>query len=347
MIISNFASQLKNPVFLILFFIILGIVFVNGYTDASHSIVNSLSARTLSIDHSIYIVTIFNFLGVLMITPLAPTVVRTIYRMFSFGEDPKQALVGITAALISIVIWSLTCLILGIVASESHSLIAGLTGAALAISPGLSGINLSQWIKVFFGLILSTLVSFVIGYLIVEIIKSLCQYSDRRKTKRYFGWGQIMGTGLVAFLHGAQDGQKFIAVFLMAMSYVDHFNDGTSLSYLSVVIFIVAIFLGIGTFTGGHVIVKSFGFDLLKLENFEGFAGDLASIISLIIALIFGLPVSTTHTSTTAIMGVGASKRLSNVNWSYVRKMGLSWILVFPGCGLLAFLITKILIHWI
>ena len=147
----------------------------------------------------------------------------------------------------------------------------------------------------------------------------------------------------MAFLHGAQDGQKFMGVFMLGLSYNGLVEASASGGFV-IPIWVMALCsltMGFGTSVGGMRIIKSVGMDMVKLEKYQGFAADLSAAICLLGASLFGIPVSTTHTKTTAIMGVGAAKRLSSVDWKIVKEMVLAWVLTFPGCGVIAFFMAK------
>lgn len=232
----------------------------------------------------------------------------------------------------------------GIPTSESHALIAGLSGAAIALHSGLGGINGSEWIKVLYGLVLSTLLGFVLGWLSVKLLGVLCRPLDRRKTNVFFRYAQIGGGAAMAFMHGAQDGQKFMGVFLLGVFLAQgQAHVETFVIPLWLMILCSAV-MGLGTSIGGYRIIKSVGMDMVRLEKYQGFAADTAAALCLLLSSLTGIPVSTTHTKTTAIMGVGAARRLSSVNWGIVKEMVLTWILTFPGCGLIGFLTAKLFI---
>jgi PiT family inorganic phosphate transporter len=146
----------------------------------------------------------------------------------------------------------------------------------------------------------------------------------------------------MAFMHGAQDGQKFMGVILLCV-YMSKGEALPSDIHIPIWLMIVcSLVMAAGTAMGGKKIIKSVGMDMVKLEKYQGFSADIASAISLVFCSVFGLPVSTTHVKTTSIMGVGAVKRVSAINFGVVKEMAMTWILTFPGCGLLAFLVTKV-----
>ena len=146
----------------------------------------------------------------------------------------------------------------------------------------------------------------------------------------------------MSFMHGAQDGQKFMGVILLSLFMINGQGVTSTVTIPVWLMLICSAVMGLGTSIGGKKIIKSVGMDMVKLEKYQGFSADIAASISLLISSVFGVPVSTTHAKTTAIMGVGAAKRLSSVNLSVVGDMALTWILTFPGCGLIGYLMTKL-----
>ena len=334
----DFINQIiQNPFLLVIVGLTLGVILVNGWTDAPNAIATCVSTRSLSPKKAIIMAAIFNFLGVLVMTLISRAVAQTIYNMVDFGNDANNALIALCAALFAIVTWAVAAWFFGIPTSESHALIAGISGAAIAIQGGISGINSSEWIKVLYGLILSTVLGFVLGYIVVKIITLICKNIERRKTNTFFKYGQIMGGAAMAFMHGAQDGQKFMGVFMLGIFLANGYTSVNEFSIPLWLMILCSIIMSLGTSIGGYKIIKTVGMGMVKMEKYQGFAADTAGAICLLISSLFGIPVSTTHTKTTAIMGVGAAKRLSSVNWSIVKEMVLAWILTFPGCGLLGF----------
>ena len=144
----------------------------------------------------------------------------------------------------------------------------------------------------------------------------------------------------MAFMHGAQDGQKFMGIFLLGVCLANGNAAVTSFEIPIWLIILCSVVMTLGTSIGGYKIIKTVGLGMVKMEPYEGSAADIAGAICLFLSSALGIPVSTTHTKTTAIMGVGSAKRLSNVNWGTVKEMILAWVLTFPGCGLLGLLST-------
>ncbi|MCQ2463428.1 MAG: inorganic phosphate transporter, partial [Clostridia bacterium] len=231
----------------------------------------------------------------------------------------------------------------GIPTSESHALIAGLTGSAAAINGGFSAVNGSEWIKVLYGLVISVFLGFILGFVLCKAVTVIFSRADRKKTDGFFTSAQIFGAASMSFMHGAQDGQKFMGVILLCLVLSSGQGSDTENFIIPVWLMVLcAAVMGLGTSIGGKKIIKSVGMDMVKLEKYQGFSADIASSLALLLSSLFGIPVSTTHAKTTAIMGVGAVKRLSAVNFSVVKEMCLTWVLTFPGCGIIGYIMTKI-----
>ena len=159
-----------------------------------------------------------NFAGVLVMTHFNASVAATISNMVDFGTDTQAALIALCAALFSIVVYSVAASVFGIPTSESHSLIAGLTGAAIAIQGGMDGVNASEWVKVIYGLVMSLLLGFAIGWLTCKLVTLLFAGADRRRSDGFFRYAQIAAAAAMSFMHGAQDGQKFIGVLFLGVA---------------------------------------------------------------------------------------------------------------------------------
>jgi len=337
----EFLEQLiANPVLLITVLLTLGVVMVNGWTDAPNAIATCVSTRSLSPRTAIIMAATFDFLGIFVMSSVNTLVAETIYKMVDFGGDSGEALVALCASLFAIVIWATAAWWFGIPTSESHALIAGVSGAAIALQGGIGGINPGEWVKVIYGLFLSLILGAFSGWFIVKVIEILLKKVDRRKTHTPFKYAQICAAAGMAFMHGAQDGQKFIGVFILGVFLSKGQSHVPDFQLPIWLILLCSIVMAIGTSIGGTRIIKSVGMDMVKFETYQGFSADLAGVFCLFLASTFGLPVSTTHTKTTAIMGVGAAKRINSVNWGVVKEMLMAWILTFPGCGLIGFLMA-------
>ena len=344
----DFLTQVtQNPALLVTVLLTLAVILVNGWTDAPNAIATAISTRAIAPRPAIILAAVFNFFGILVMTTINKKVAETIYNMVDFGDNSHDALVALCAAMVAIVLWAVAAWIFGIPTSESHALIAGLTGAAIAIHNSLSGVNGGEWVKVLYGLLLSTFLGFAMGYVFVKFVEMLFRNVDRRKTIGFFQNAQITGAAAMAFMHGAQDGQKFMGVFLLGMALNSGQTNVTTFEIPFWLILLCSIVMGLGTSVGGYRIIKAVGMDMVKLETYQGFSADIAGAGCLLISSLTGIPVSTTHTKTTAIMGVGAARRLRSVNWSVVGEMLLTWVLTFPGCGLIGFVMAKLFLAFL
>lgn len=339
---SFLQGMTSQPVLAITIFLTLGVIFVNGWTDAPNAIATCVTTRCLNVRTAIWMSAAFNFLGVFIMTKINSSVATTISNMVDFGDDTGYALIALCASLLSIVVYSVAASVFGIPTSESHSLIAGLSGAAIAIQHGIGGINLSEWSKVLYGLVLSLLLGFGSGWMICRLITWICHRMDRGKTNRFFSMAQIAGAAAMSFMHGAQDGQKFIGVLFLGLAFSNGQSSVNGIQIPAWLMLLCSVVMALGTSVGGEKIIKSVGMDMVKLERYQGFSADLAGAFCLLCSSMFGIPVSTTHTKTSAIMGVGAVRRISAINFGVVRDMMLTWIFTFPGCGLISFVIAKI-----
>ena len=335
---ATFIAELaSNPVLVAVTLLNIGVIVVNGATDAPNAIATVVSTRAMKPKLAILMAAVCNFLGLLLVSLVTSAVAHTIFNMVDFGGNSQQALIALTAAMIAIIVWGAAAWWFGIPTSQSHSLIAGLTGAAIALQGGFGAINGGEWMKVVYGILLSTLLGFFLGWANSKIVGRVCRNMDRKRTTKVFRWAQVASGAGVAFMHGAQDGQKFMSIFVLAITLATGVGQADQMVLPIWLMFFCALNMGIGTAVGGERIIKSVGLDMVKLEPFQGFAASAATFFCLMLSTFAGLPVSTTHTNTTAIMGVGAAKRKSAVTWGIAVDMVKTWVLTFPGCGLLGF----------
>ena len=336
---SVLAAIAANPMLGAIVVLCIGATMVNGATDAPNAIATVVGTRAMSAGRAIAMAAICNFIGLVGITAISTAVAGTIFGMVDFGGDNHAALVALAAAMVAIIVWGVAAWALGIPTSQSHSLIAGITGAAIALQGGLGGINADQWIKVIYGLVISTVLGFGTGWLFVRLIKRACAGFSRSVTTRFFKWAQIVAGAGVAVLHGAQDGQKFLSLAMLAVM-LGMYGTSDMQGFPLWLIVLISLAMSLGTAVGGRKIIKSVGLEMVKMEQYQGFAACLSACFCIGLATFTGMPVSTTHTKTTAIMGVGAEKSLRGVKWNLAGRMVLTWVLTFPGCGFLAWAFT-------
>ncbi len=343
MSLSYFWGQMvQNPLLMIAVFLTLGVILVNGWTDAPNAIATCVVTRCMSARAAIIMAAIFNFLGVYVMTMLSPKVAQTITKMVNFGTDPDKAIIALSAAMFAIVTWATAAFVFGIPTSESHALIAGLTGSAIALNGSLAGVNGAEWVKVLYGIVISVTLGFGLGWLMCKLVTVIFRKVERRKTEPVFKYAQIVGAAYSAFMHGAQDGQKFMGIIILCLFMSQGQEIPAGMPPETWIMVLCAVIMGLGTAIGGKKIIKSVGMDMVKLEKYQGFSADISASSSLLLCSLLSLPVSTTHAKTTAIMGVGAVKNVKAINFSVVKEMCLTWVLTFPGCGLIGFLMTKL-----
>lgn len=319
----------------IVLFLILGAEFVNGWTDAPNAIATVVSTRVLRPFVAVIMASLLNILGAMSGTAVAATIGKGIV------DADVINLTTVGAAMVGIIFWSTLAWRFGLPTSESHALVAGMAGAGLATA-GPSALLWIGWQKVLIGLVFSTFLGFGGGLLLMMGISWFFQNHPPRNVRRLFGKLQILSAAFMAFSHGSNDGQKFIGVFTLALvigGIIPEFHVSWQ------VIVLCGVIMGIGTSVGGYRIIRTMGLRMVKLETPSGFSAETAAAVCIELASRMGIPVSTTHTINTAIMGVGASKRLSAVRWGVVREVVAAWILTFPVCAIIAWLAVKF-IEW-
>jgi len=317
----------------VVLFLVLAAEFVNGWTDAPNAIATVVSTRALTPRTAVIMAVFLNILGAMSGTAVAATIGKGIIR----PEAVNLGTVG--AAMVAIVFWSTLAWRYGLPTSESHALVASLTGAGLATG-GTDVLLWAGWQKVLIGLIFSTFFGFLGGYGIVSTINRLFYRAKPGVIRRVFGRLQVLSSAFMAFGHGSNDGQKFIGAFTLALVL------GGVLKEFQVhleVILLCSVVMGVGTAFGGWRILKTMGFKMVKLETHQGFAAETGAAACIQLASGLGIPLSTTHTISTSIIGVGASKKLSAVRWGVVGNVVAAWILTFPVCGVIAYLIAALI----
>ncbi len=341
--LTYFWSQMtQNPLLFLAVVLTLGVILVNGWTDAPNAIATCVVTRCMSARAAIIMAAVFNFLGVYVMTMLSPKVAETVTKMVDFGTDPDKAVIALSAAMFAIVTWATAAFVFGIPTSESHALIAGLTGSAIALNGSFDAVNGGEWVKVLYGIVISVTLGFGLGWLVCKLVTACFKSVERRKTEPVFKYAQIAGAAYSAFMHGAQDGQKFMGIIILCLFMSQGQPIPQNMEPATWIMVLCAVIMGLGTAIGGKKIIKSVGMDMVKLEKYQGFSADLAASSSLLLCSLLSLPVSTTHAKTTAIMGVGAVKNVKAINFGVVKEMCLTWVLTFPGCGLIGFIMTKI-----
>ena len=316
----------REPALLITALLTLAVLVVNGWTDAPNAIAGAVVTGALPFRRAVALAAVCNFLGVLCVTSVNASVADTIYSLASFGGGSRAALAALCAAMAAVVLWAALAWCFGIPTSESHALAAGVSGAAVALEGSFSCLRWDSWGKVLLGLLLSALAGFGAGRL------AACRLRAVKASDRTLLGAQVPGAALAAFLHGAQDGQKFLGIFLLGTALARGQGGQSSPLIPLWLMALCAGFMALGTLLGGRRIIDRVGRDMVSLGPREGLAADLGSIACLLGATALGLPVSTTHTRTCALLGVGSAGG-GRVDRRVAGEVALAWLLTFPGCG--------------
>ena len=334
-------ALIANPILGVIVAIAIGATIVNGATDAPNAIATVVGTRALDPDRAILMAAACNLIGLFLISFVTTAVAHTILNMVDFGGDNHMALIAVCAGSVSIIVWGIISWYFGLPTSNSHALCAGITGAGVAIT-GFAGISGHEWMLILVGLVGSVVCGFGLGWLFARLTNVLFSSTNRTKVRDGFRIAQIATGAGVALLHGAQDGQKFLSIALMGIIIATG-GDLNEMGGMPLwLILVIALSMGLGTALGGKRIIKTVGMNLAKLEMHQGCVASLAAAACIAIATFTGMPVSTTHTSTAAIMGVGAERNIKHVNWSTTKTMVLAWIITFPACGIIGYALTKV-----
>ncbi len=332
---------------LLIVIIILAFIFdyINGFHDAANSIATIVSTKVLTPFQAVLWAAFFNF--------AAFFISKYIYKEFGIGNTVAKwvhaefiTLEVILAGIIAAIIWNLVTWWFGIPSSSSHTLMGGFVGAALAHAGGLSqhGKDVINYVKViptFLFIFLAPLIGMVIAFFITIFIVNLCKRSNPYKAESWFKRLQLVSSAAFSIGHGGNDAQKVMGIIGAAMIYYqgklgNHMDFNQFASQYAWVPFTSFLCIALGTMSGGWRIIKTMGTRITKVTPLEGVAAETAGAITLFMAEHFKIPVSTTHTITGSIIGVGATKRLSAVRWGVTINLLWAWIVTIPISALLA-----------
>jgi PiT family inorganic phosphate transporter len=306
--------------------------FVGGFTDAANAIATSVGSRALSPMSAVLMAGVLEILGALSGTAVALTIGKGIVAL------DLISLSTVAAALIGAMVWSLLTYYLGIPVSETHGLIGGIVGAALALT-GTEAILWAGLAKVLIAIIASPLLGFLGGAVLVRIIYFSCSSGPARKMSSVFKNLQRLSAAFMAFSHGRNDAQKPMGILVMALALHFGWKDPSVPLWVILSIGLVA---GIGVAYGGWRIIKTLGMKLAPLAPEQGFAAETSAACALQLGSILGIPVSTTHTITSSIVGAGVARRFSSVRWGVAVDIMFSWILTLPATVAFGWLFNKL-----
>ena len=311
----------------------IGFGVANGFNDAANAIAAVIGSRALSPRAAIAMAAFFNFAGAATGTAVALTIGKGIV------DAQALTLTTIIAGAGAIVIWAVMATRYGIPISLTHGLVAGLVGAGITIS-GSGSIVWGVLAKVISAVGIAPLLGFAGGFLLMVAIMWLFRRSALAKVRTIFNNLHILSAAFMAYSHGKNDGQMPIGLMSMALMVYYGWSEFQIPFW---VIAVSAASISLGTATGGWRVIRTLGLRITNLRPVQGFAATTSAATVIEIASHFGIPVSTTHCMSTSIMGVGATRRLSAVRWGIARSIVLAWILTFPICGILGWLIALLL----
>jgi len=313
-----------NSMAFVIFLVTVALVFdfINGFHDSSNSISTIVSTRVLAPKYAVLWAAFFNFIAAFFIgTAVAHTIGRGIIHL-----DVVDNLV-ILSALSGAIIWNLTTWYFGLPSSSSHALIGGLIGAGIA-KAGTSTLVWSGIIKTSAFIVLSPAIGMFLGYFFMVLSLNLNRNSNMARSDKLYRKLQFISSAIYSLGHGMNDAQKTIGIIAIVLYSKGLINSSFNIPYWIIIMCYTTIALG--TMFGGWRIVKTMGTKITKLKPIGGFSAEAGAAFAIIGASIFGIPVSTTHTITGAIVGVGASKRLSAVRWGVAGNIIWAWILTIP-----------------
>jgi PiT family inorganic phosphate transporter len=319
--------------FSLLLLVVMGLAvtfdYINGFHDTANAIATSVSTRALKPEQAILLSATANFVGALTGTAVANTIASGLATTPSGAEGQ----IVVAAALIGGIVWNLLTWRLGIPSSSSHALIGGLLGAAIA-SSGLAAVNVEGVRdKVLVPLVASPIAGITIGFLFMVVLLNLLRRGHPRRLNDRFRKLQVLSASYMAFSHGNNDAQKTMGIMTLALFAAGVIPSTTVPVW---VIIVAATAISLGTAAGGWRIIRTMGQRVVKLDPVHGFAAETTAATIILTASRLGMPVSTTHVISSAIMGVGASDRFSAVRWGIAGNIVVAWILTLPAAGLVA-----------
>ncbi|MEO8200201.1 MAG: inorganic phosphate transporter [Gemmatimonadota bacterium] len=315
--------------------------FINGFHDSANSIATVVSTRVLSPQIAVLWAAFFNFVAAFTVgTAVAKTIGKGLIE--PSVVDPYVIL----AALLGAIVWNLATWWLGLPSSSSHALLGGYGGAAIA-KAGLGSLIVSGWIKPILFIFLSPLIGMVLGFGLTVALSWLVHRRAAARTEKLFRRLQLLSAALYSLSHGANDAQKTMgiivgllvstqAAFATQPGFLHHLYLANADTIPLWVILMAHVAIAMGTALGGWRIVKTMGTKITRLRPFGGFCAETAGGLTVLMATHLGVPVSTTHTITGAIVGVGASNRISAVRWGVAGRIVWAWVLTIPMAAAIA-----------
>lgn len=310
----------------------LGFDYTNGFHDSANAIATSISTKALTPRVALAMAAIANVVGALISTKVAATVGKGIIETPTSGTE---GLAVVLAALVGAIVWNLGTWYFGLPSSSSHALIGGLVGAALAASEAVKWSGVVD--KVIVPMVVSPLIGFGLSYLFMLLVLWTFRSVNAVRANRGFRWAQIASAATMSFAHGTQDAQKTMGVITLTLIVSGHLNAHAGVPLW--VILSSAAAISLGTYSGGWRIMRTMGRRIFSLTPPSGFAAQTVASGVMLGTSAYGLPVSTTHVISSAVMGVGATRRFSAVRWGVAGNIVVAWVLTMPAAAIVAALV--------
>lgn len=299
----------------------------NGWNDAANAIATVISTRVLTPVKAIIFGAGLNFIGALFSSEVAKTVGHDI------ANPASLQTATFLAAVMTAPIWITWCARRGLPNSCSHALLGALIGSVIACT-GISGLNAGGIHKIFFGVLVCPIAGFVSGYVLARIVTRLSRNARPKAASSLFGRLQLVSASAMAFAHGTGDAQKAMGIISGALMTVGitHGSPGHEFVIPFWVRILCASAMATGTCLGGWRVIRTLGSRLIHLRTYQGFCAETAASATILINTLGGIPISTTHSITGAILGVGSARRIKAVRWGVGKKIIFAWVVTFPIC---------------
>jgi len=324
--------------YILTFIIIICLILTNAITDAPNAIATLVGTKVMPFRKAANLSAIFNLIGIVVMSFINISVANCISSIVNLNGDEKGIIVLISG-MVAVILFAVIAMKFGIPTSETHGLVAGFTGAGIAIY-GFNSINIDEWKNVIIGLFWSVLGTFIVGYMICKIFEKIIIIREKEKIEKW----QILGCCGMSFMHGAQDGQKFIGILIIFFSLVKNISISEIINPLENIWIIIytAFIMAMGVSIGGKKIVDNIGSEMVELDNKQALMSDITTMFTLFIASMTGIPVSTTHAKTMSIIAIGKNKN-SKIDKSRVVNICKAWFLNFPISGGIGYILAIIL----
>lgn len=330
-----------DPTSFTFFVVVIGVALLfelsNGFNDAANSIATVVSTRVMSPLQAVLMAAFMNFLGAITGTAVAKTVGKGVVDPGALAGDFGMLTVG--SGVLAAALWVFAATKIGMPVSGSHSLVSGVAGAGIA--HGGWGVLVGGGItKIGLGLIFSPILGLLFGYVIMLSIYWIFRAVTPVMVSRIFGKLQMLTAAAMSFSHGSNDAQKTMGIITLALSvYYEWERRGIPFEVPLWVILVSGVVMGMGTYLGGRKVITTLGVRIVAMRSPQGFAAEAAAASVIEFASRTGVPVSTTHVITSAILGMGSTRRLSAVRWGVARTIVYAWVLTFPVVGCLGALL--------